>query len=124
MSFEAPVLNFSLKAAADLSSLRFRAVYVDGSGNAIQQQVSGSYILGILQNKPTANQAAEIAMWSSGGVTKWTAGAAVPAGTIVTVDTSGRCIAWVTGASKLGYALTAAGAASDVISVCMGAFNA
>lgn len=47
------------------------------------------------------------------------AGAAVSAGATLKSDSSGRAITWVTSGAKVGLALSAAGAAGDLIEVLL-----
>jgi len=112
MAYEIPGFSFTLPAAADLSALQFRAVNVDATGKAALPAALGR-IIGVLQNKPTLNQAATIVC---SGISKVTAGAAIAAGANVEVDALGRVITRATGIPA-GIALEAASGAGIVIAV-------
>ena len=71
-------------------------------------------IIGVLQNKPNNNEHAAVGF---AGVSKVIAGAAVTANRMVTTDGSGQAIHASSGDWLLGMAVTAAGAASETISV-------
>jgi hypothetical protein len=72
-------------------------------------------VLGVtIQAVSAANRAIAVA---KGGIVKAKAGAAVALGAIVTTDSTGRA---VTGASGFGVAITAAGAANEIIEVQWG----
>jgi hypothetical protein len=73
-------------------------------------------VYGILQNTPALGQAADVGLW---GVSKAVAGAAVTRGARLMIDTNGRVITWVSGATNtfVGFALESAAAANAVITV-------
>lgn len=95
----------SLVAAADLSAKQYYAVKVDSNGKAALAG-AGEFVAGILQNKPVAGQAANIA-W--GGVTKAFAGGNITAGNKVAADANGKFVA----ASEAVVNTSDAGAAAD-----------
>lgn len=90
MAYEIPGRTITLEAAADLSARQFHFVGVDSAGKAALAITSTGEadVLGILQNKPTAGQAASIMI---DGVSKIVAvGSTMSAGDLVTNSTAGR----------------------------------
>jgi hypothetical protein len=106
----------SIEAAADLSALQYRAVKMSSTG-LTPCTVAGEKIAGVSQNKPITGQVVDLAVV---GVTKFVAGAAVARGALVMTDTAGRVITSATaGSTIIGWALEAAGAAGDIITVLL-----
>ncbi len=113
MAYEIPDFTYTLPASADLSASQYLFV-VATSGQAA---VAGAGVVaaGVLQNDPGA--AGQPATIMATGVSKVVAGAAVTAGARVMSNASGKAVA-ATGTNFVtGMALTAAGAADEVISV-------
>jgi len=89
LAYEIPGRAITLEASTDLSSYQFRFVGVDSNGKAALAITStgDADVLGILQNKPTAGQAASIMI---DGVSKIVAaGSTLSAGDLVTNSTAG-----------------------------------
>jgi len=89
MAYEIPGRTITLEASTDLSAYQFRFVGVDSAGKAALAITStgDADVLGILQNKPTAGQAASIMI---DGVSKIVAaGSTMSAGDLVTNSTAG-----------------------------------
>lgn len=104
-------------ANADLSAHQFKAVDVNSSGNIVLASAAGQRVIGVLQNKPNAaGQSAGVAV---SGVTKMIASAAITAGALVTTTNAGLAVTAATTNFILGRAMTAAGAANDVIEVLL-----
>lgn len=128
MAFGNPLQSFSFTSTNDLSADQFRFVDLDaanstsGVGNVILPTVAGQKAIGVLQNKPTAGQTAEV--WIL-GISKVVAGAAVAAGDLVATDNQGRAVTASTAGAFpaanfiLGRALSAASGAGVVISVLL-----
>lgn len=128
---EALVVSFI--AGADLSSYRYAPVRLDANGNVVLAALNERAI-GILQNTPTAGQAASVMLY---GVTKAVANGAISVGAAVTSAGNGRVQAAGTfhnhGAASsnpptgqqrvLGFALTAATAAGQVIEILLAPFE-
>ena len=74
-------------AASDLSTKQGYAVTLDGSGNAVVQTTAGGNVLGILQNKPTANTNALIV---TGGVVPMIAGTTIAINDLIKCDSAGK----------------------------------
>ena len=67
MAFELPNFVITLPAAADLSAKQFYFVKIDTSGQAALAATTGEAVIGVLQNKPTQGQAAQVMVQ---GITK------------------------------------------------------
>lgn len=120
MATEGPMLHDGSQttAGADLSAKQFFAVKLSTSTDRTVALAStgGEVIYGILQNKPTSGQAADVCIF---GLTKCFAGAAVTRGDLLTTDTSGRAITATSGKVAWGQALESAGAASVLFLACV-----
>lgn len=116
MALEAPGLDVGfLTANSDLSAKQFYVVKVTGADLKVDlASTGGEAALGILQNKPTAGQAADVRF---SGISKAVAGAAYSRGTMLMTDTSGRLITATAGNHPVAYALEAAAAVSEVHTV-------
>lgn len=113
----------TLSAASDLSAKQFYAVKIVTGQIALAS--TDDEALGILQNTPTANQAASVRAF---GVTQWVYGGTVTAGDKVAVDSNGKCVTAtaahvtagtpepLTGSHVIGTALVS-GVSGDVGSV-------
>jgi hypothetical protein len=92
---------------------QYLLVTVSAPRTVALQTVSGGQCYGVLQNAPSAGQAADVQLH---GVTKVVVGAAVTAGQELQCDTNGRAITFASG-RKVGYALESATAANAMISM-------
>lgn len=116
MAYEVPGFGLgTLTAAADLSALQYRFVVVNASGDIAQSTASGD-VAGVLQNKPTLGEAAQV---MTDGVSKVVAGAAVAAGAKVMSNASGQAITATATNKAVGMALAAAAAAGEIIPVLL-----
>lgn len=102
-------------AGADLSAKQFTAVIINSTVNEVVTTAGTEKIAGVLQNKPTAGQAAQVMV---DGVTKGVAGAAITQGAEVEVLAGGKFTPLSAGVS-VGIALIAAAADGDIISVLL-----
>jgi hypothetical protein len=107
-------------AASDLSAVtsQYKVVRATSATQVDITTAATQPPLGILQNRPKLGEAAEVRV-NSGSTTKAHAGAAITAGLEVMSDTSGRVIAATTTNEVVGIALTAAGAAGDLIDLLL-----
>lgn len=106
-----------LEASGDLSAAQYRGVVLDANGE-VALAGAGERILGVLQNKPSAQgQAATVS--GPGDTTKMVAGAAVVLGANVTTDASGDAVTAATGDYIIGQCRTAAANAGELITVCV-----
>lgn len=104
-------MSFSAKANADLTGKQYHIVRFAGANLVDQASHAAAAFsvgaVGVLQNKPNSDEAAEVAYF---GESKVTAGAAVTAGRMITTNSSGRAINASSGEIIVGRALDAAGA--------------
>jgi len=85
---------------------------VDALG--VAETTAGAGGIGILQNRPDINETAKVGIV---GVSKAIAGAAIVAGVQVTNDASGKVVTATATDIPIGWALQAAGAADELLSV-------
>lgn len=117
MAFEQPGFAYTREAAADLSASQHLFVAINSSSQAAVAG-AGVAVDGVLQNNPDAQGKAASIMRD--GISKVRAGAAVAAGALVASNASGQAVTAATGNVVAGKALSAAGAANEVISVLLG----
>lgn len=119
MATEGPLLHDGSQttAAVDLSAAQFKAVKITAARAVNLANTGGEAIYGILQNKPTAGQAADVGFV---GVSKAVAGAAVNAGDYLMTDTSARMITATSTNHRVAQALEAASGAGQIITVMLG----
>lgn len=101
-------------AGADLTGSQYLFVVVDSNAKVVVAG-DGVAVDGVLQNNPDSDQAATV--HGVGSVSKVKAGAIVAKGALVGSDAAGKAVAATSGEYIAGRALTAAGAADEVISV-------
>jgi hypothetical protein len=97
-------------AEADLSAKQYFILKLGATANGVALAAGATEsILGILQNKPTANQIANVRLCNSQGTSKVKAGGTINAGDWVTSDANGKAVATTTaGNIVIGRALEAA----------------
>jgi hypothetical protein len=115
MSYEEKLDSISLVADGDQSDNQYKFMKGDTTGVALQDG-AGAACIGVLQNKPTDGQIAEVGF---SGVSKVAAGDAVSQWADVQSDGTGRAIAAATGDYIQGTALEAATAAGQIIAVLL-----
>jgi len=113
MAFEIPCFKVSEVAAADLSAAQYKLVKETSTGVNVCGAGEAA-TCGVLQNKPTAGQTAELMV---SGVTKVLAGAATAKGLNVTPDATARVVAAGTGDYIAGTLMEAAAAAGDIVTL-------
>ena len=97
----------SFTAATDLSAWQHKPVKVAGNGTVEAADADNDPSMGILQNDPTAGQAAIVCV---AGISKAVFGATLAAGAIVENQaTSGELIANTTGGYAIGIVIRGAG---------------
>ena len=116
MAYEASQpLKLSLEAGADLSALQYYFVKLNSSGKAVAVAAVTDIPIGVLQNKPTSGNQAEIVVI---GVSKVSADAAVTAGAQLGAAADGQAVSYVAGTDTtkclVGQAITSAGAAGVI----------
>jgi hypothetical protein len=111
--------TISLAAGADLSAKQYTFVKLSGAG-VVSAAAATDIVIGVLQNAPKSGQTAEVAI---DGVTKLKASAAITVGALVGTTSTGTAVAVVAGTDTtkyvFGQAITAAGAANDIITVAV-----
>ena len=111
--------TISLAAGADLSSKQYTFVKLSGTG-VISAAAATDVVIGVLQNAPTSGKTAEVAV---DGITKLKASAAISVGALVGTTSTGLAVALTAGTDTtkyvFGQAITAASAASDIITVAI-----
>lgn len=116
MAYEASQpLKISLSAGADLSTKQYYFVKLDGSGNAVVCDGATDVPVGVLQNKPTSGQSAEIVVV---GVSKVNTDAGLSIGNLIGTSGDGQADAKTPGTDTseyvVGRMLTATGAAAQL----------
>lgn len=107
----------SLTAAADLSGSQFCFVKVTGVSAVNTTTAATDFACGVLQNKPTSGQSAQVGM---GGISKVKVGGAVTAGDRLTSDATGRAITTVTAGNRYtAIALETATTANQLIAAML-----
>lgn len=115
-----PVIDVTLKAGADLSASQYLFVKLDANGNVIVCAAAGEDAFGVLQNKPTAGQAAVVRVQ---GVSKVVASAALNPNIRIATDATGKAKqaaalvqASGNGSYAMGKLLRAASGAGSIVS--------
>lgn len=109
----------SIPAGADLSAKQFTFVKLSGT-DVVSAAAATDIPVGVLLNDPTSGEVAAVAV---SGVVKLKASAAIVAGVLVGTTSTGTAVTLVAGTDDtkfiLGRAVTAAGAAGDIITVAI-----
>jgi hypothetical protein len=125
--------RFSFQAATDMSTYQYKLVKLSTSTAFTVEVISAALdnVFGVLQNTPSASQNADVMILGGGGFSKVSADAAISVGSRVFTSTDGQVASarygvGATGTGFLiGFALEAATAAGDVITVALnGTHNA
>lgn len=103
---EYPPILGSLQAAVDLSGSQFCAVKLDTNGN-VELCGAGQMPIGVLQNKPEADQACNIWLAGAGGATKVKLGGSVSKGDALASDANGAIVAGTDDTKNFAIALQA-----------------
>jgi len=133
MATKVPGLVVSFVAGADLRNYQYAPVSLDSNGRVVLPSANARCI-GILQNKPNTGQAASVMLY---GISKAVASGAISVGSPVVAAANGQVATAGTfhnhGAASsnpptaqqriLGFALTAATAAGQVIEVLLAPFE-
>lgn len=110
--------SLTFLAAADLSSHQFKFMKASSGRAALQDSAGGSCIGVLITPASAAGRAVEVAA-GDGQVVKVVAGAAVAVDAKIQSDNAGRAITAASGDHVQGVALTAAGAAGELIEMLM-----
>lgn len=99
MAYQNPTVKIgTLVAGADLSAKQYHFVKLNSSGAVISCAVAGEQVFGVLQNKPTSGQAAEVVVF---GATKIVGSASIAKGALVMTTNAGRAVTAATAESKI-----------------------
>lgn len=113
----------SIPAGADLSSKQYTFVKLSGT-DVISAAAATDLPIGVLVNDPASGETAAVVV---SGVVKLKASAAITAGALVGTTSTGLGVALTAGTDTtkyiLGRAVTAAGAANDIITVAVNCAN-
>ena len=113
----------SIEAGADLSSKQYTFVKLSGT-TVISAAAATDLPIGVLVNDPASGETAAVVV---SGVVKLKASAAITAGALVGTTSTGLGVALTAGTDTtkyiLGRAVTAAGAANDIITVAVNCAN-
>ncbi len=116
MAYNRIIKSITRRAGTDLSALQYTIVFVAADGDIESAVDETTVALGILMNKPAANEAAEVAI--NGSVVKCIASAAINEGDWVVAAAAGEGAASAVNLDEVvGFALTAAAAANDLFEV-------
>ena len=113
MAYEKGGLILNFEAAADLSAKQFRAVKMATGGKVDIFSGATDVPIGILQNKPTSGQTAEVMVF---GVSKVDSDAALAVGDLLAGQTDGQLEVADSGDYIVGQCVFASGAAGDLAS--------
>jgi hypothetical protein len=116
MTFEIPGKTFTAPAAADLSSYRYKGVYLDYGGKAAVP-AAGAAIDGVLQNRPSVMGRSAVLM--KNGLTKMIAAETITPGQDLSVDAQGAALVADSGERIVGRSVTG-GDATELITVALG----
>lgn len=124
MAWELPGLMIALEAAADLSAKQYYFVNIDATGKAALPTGATDKPIGVLQNKPTAGQTAEIMVT---GVSKVSSDAALSIDNLIGTSADGQADAKVPGTDiteyVVGRVLEASGAAAGLVTAAINCLN-
>lgn len=126
MAYE--ISNYSVKvtlvAGGDLSTKQYTFVKLNSSGEAVAAAGATDIPIGVLQNKPTAGQEAEVVVV---GGTKIVAGAAIGEGALVGTSAAGKAVALVAGTDTTKYVvgtlLTESAADGNIVTAVVNCAN-
>lgn len=109
----------SIPAGADLSAKQYNFVKISGTG-VILVAAATDVPIGVLLNDPASGETAAVAV---SGIVKLEASAAITAGATIGTTATGTAITLAAGTDTtkyiVGRAITAAGAAGDIITVAI-----
>jgi len=104
-----------LKAAVSLITKQFYCMEISAAGTVNLCDAATDKVVGILQNKPGADEACELPL---SGIVKGIAAGVIAVGAWVGTDAAGKLVAKTTDKDYVyGQALEAAGADGDIIAV-------
>lgn len=117
MSYEIPGTVVSREAAGDLSASFYKFVKLSGVNIVAVAAATDTFVLGVLQNKPSA--AGQVGAVMIDGITRVKAAAAIAAGKVVYIDATGQVTETVQAGKSVGITMTATANAGELISVLL-----
>lgn len=125
MAYELPVLKVpGFTASADLSTKQYYFVEISGAGTVNVCNAATDKAIGVLQNKPTSGQPAEI---MAIGITKVSSDAALSRGDLIGPSADGQADAKVPGTDTTEYihgiVLVASGGAGQLATAMINCAN-
>lgn len=125
MAYEGPQIKIpGLTASADLSAKQYYFVKMSGNKTVTVCAAATDKPVGVLQNKPTSGQEAEVC---GIGVTKVSSDAALTAGTLIGTSSDGQADAKTPGTDTteytVGQVLMASGAANELATALVNCAN-
>ena len=116
MAYDVPGMRISLVAQEAMPKRWIAVRYVEGVDNAITIATAATDpVAGILQADARQGQISPVMI---NGVSMWEAGVPIQAGQMVAVGAGGRAVVG-TSANRVGFALTGAAAAGDILTVAL-----
>jgi hypothetical protein len=122
MAVKLPVLEMSFIAEEDLSDYQYHFVSLSTTEGYVKAiDTTSEQVIGILQNKPTLGESAEVMII---GVSKVVAGEGLNPNDVVDAEfisatDSGKAINYVAGGDKLGIVIIAASAEDKLASILL-----
>lgn len=101
MATQTSLITLSFTAGADLSAAQYCFVSLDANG-AVVLPSAGADCIGVLQNKPTSGQTAQVVMLNGSGRIKVKSGASLTVGQKVQAFGTGAAIVAASGDYVLG----------------------
>lgn len=116
MAYEIPGKTITLQASTDLSTHQFH--FVNSTGDQVRKAGDGEAVLGVLQNKPSGDQAASVML---DGVSKvYAAGSTLAAGDLCASDSSGRAVPVAAGDYAVGRVISgSSGSTGRILTVAL-----
>jgi hypothetical protein len=120
MAFETPLYVLSFTAGEDLSAKQFQFVTMEADGQIDLADAETDIVLGVLQNKPEAGQAAKVMI---SGVSKVEADETLAAGNLVHSSADGQAAVFAAGTDTTKYSaglVIEGAAAGELATVLLG----
>jgi len=100
MAYEIPDFKVAFTAGEDLSSAQFKFLTMESDGQVDLADAETDIAIGVLQNKPTAGQAAQVMI---SGITKVEADETLAAGNLVHPSADGQAAVFAAGTDTTKY---------------------
>ena len=122
MAYEIPDFKVAFTAGEDLSSAQFKFLTMESDGQVDLADAETDIAIGVLQNKPTAGQAAQVMI---SGITKVEADETLAAGNLVHPSADGQAAVFAAGTDTTKYCagIVLAAAAGQLATVLLGNYG-